>query len=91
MPISTRLWPMFNEVLRRHELMDGMMQKSGVDVPRAVRVDGGLAFIEARAKCRYCLHEDVCQDWLEASRGPQTAPVFCPNARFFHALRCEDG
>ena len=90
MPISTPLWPTLKQISRRHALMDRMMRTSGVDVPAAVRVDGGLAFIEARAKCRYCLHEGVCRDWLEASEGLQTPPDFCPNARFFRALRRED-
>jgi Family of unknown function (DUF6455) len=90
MSTSTRLWPTLEQVLRRQELMDLMMRTSRVDVPMAVRVDGGLAFIEARAKCRYCLHEGVCRDWLEASEGLQTPPDFCPNARFFHACRPED-
>ena len=58
MATSTRLWPRFEEVLRRQRLMERMMQTSGVDVPMAIRVDGGLAFIEARGKCRYCLHEE---------------------------------
>ena len=65
MPPSTRLWPTLKQVLRRQELMDRMMQTSGVDVLTAVRVDGGLALIEARAKCRFCLHEGACRDWLE--------------------------
>ena len=70
--------------------MDRMMQASGVNVLTAVRVDGGLAFIEARAKCRLCLHEGSCRDWLESCEGLQTPPDFCPNARFFCTLKRED-
>jgi hypothetical protein len=89
MPTSTPLWPTLKQVLRRQELMDRMMRMSGVDVVTAVRVDGGLAFVEARAKCRYCLHEEACQDWLESSEEPRMPPDFCPNASFFHACRAK--
>lgn len=85
MPTSTPLWPTLRQVLRRQELMDRMMQASGVDVLAAVRVDGGLAFAEARAKCRYCLHESDCRDWLESSKGLQMPPDFCAVASFFLA------
>ena len=97
MPIPTRLWPTLKEVLRRQDLMDRTMQTSGVDVLTAVRVDGGLAFVEARAKCRYCLHEGACRDRLESCEGLQIPPEglqmppdFCPNAGFFRACRRED-
>jgi hypothetical protein len=89
MPTSTRLWPTLDQVLRRQEFMDRMMRTSGVDVLAAVRVDGGLAFFEARAKCRFCLHEGTCRGWLESADGLQMPPDFCPNARFFRACRCE--
>jgi len=68
--------------------MDRMMQKRGVDAYVARRVDGGLAFHEARAKCRYCLHEEVCRRWLTI-RTPRASPDFCPNAAFF--LTCRTG
>jgi len=82
---SRLLWPTPERLRRRHALMDRMMQKRGVDALAALRVDGGLAFIEARAKCRYCLHEDVCRHWL-ATEAPTTLPDFCPNARFFQVV-----
>lgn len=90
MSLSTPLWPTLEQVLLRQELMDRMMQTSGVDVLTAVRVDGGLAFVEARAKCRYCPHEGACGDWLESSEGLQRPPDFCHNARFFLACRREE-
>jgi hypothetical protein len=90
MPTSARLWPTLEQVFRRRELMDHMMRTSGVDVLTAVRVDGGLTFIEARDKCRHCLHEDACRDWLGFSEGLQMPPNFCPNASFFRTLRRED-
>jgi hypothetical protein len=45
---STLLWPTQEQLRRRYELMDRMMQVRGVDVPAALRADVGLAFIEAR-------------------------------------------
>lgn len=63
------------------------MQKRGVDTDVARRVDGGLALKEARAKCRYCLHEETCRRWLTV-QAPRTSPDFCPNAAFF--LSCLD-
>ena len=84
MQSSRLLWPTLEEARQRQDLMDRMMQIRGVDVLTVLGVDGGLAFIEARAKCRYCLHEEVCRRWLEA---PRMAPDFCPNASFF--LSCQ--
>ncbi len=86
---SRFLWPMLEEVRHRQELMDRMMQTRGVDVLAALRADGGLAFIEARAKCRYCLHEEVCRQWL-ATDAPRMPPDFCPNAAFFLSCRSID-
>ena len=79
---SRLLWPTEEQLRRRNELMDRMMQKRGVDTHVARRVDGGLALKEARAKCRYCLHEETCRRWLTI-RAPRTSPDFCPNAAFF--------
>ncbi|TFG85741.1 MAG: hypothetical protein E4H18_05080 [Hyphomicrobiales bacterium] len=88
---TSRLWrPTREQVLRRQDLMDRMMATSGVGACAALRVDGGMAYIEARAKCRLCLHEAACQHWLAAGEGLHEPPDFCPNARFFCALRRED-
>jgi hypothetical protein len=62
--------------------MDRMMRKRGVNLDAARKVDGGLAFKEARAKCRYCLHAETCGRWLTISE-PKRSPDFCPNAEFF--------
>lgn len=85
MPNSRLLWPTREELRQRYGLMDRMMETRGVDVLAALRVDGGLAFIEARAKCRYCQHEGVCRHWL-ASEGQRGPGDFCPNAAFFKSL-----
>jgi len=82
MSSSRLLWPTQEQLRRRNELMDRMMQKRGVDTDVARRVDGGLALKEARAKCRYCLHEETCRRWLTI-KAPRTSPDFCPNAAFF--------
>ena len=49
---------------RRHELMDSMMQASGVDTLEAIVADWGQAFVGARATCRRCPHESECRQWL---------------------------
>lgn len=86
MPNSRLFWPTNEELRERYALMDQMMEAQGVDVPGAIRVDGGLAFIEARAKCRYCLHVGVCRRWLQ-SEGQQGTADFCPNVAFFRSCR----
>lgn len=83
---TSRYWPAFEQVVRRQHLMDRMMHLSGVNAANAVRVDGGLAFIEARAKCRFCPVEEACLLWL-ASDDLRAPPDFCPNARFFRSCR----
>jgi hypothetical protein len=82
MPNSRLPWPTQEQLRPRDALMDRMMQKQGVDEDAARRVDGGLAFFEARTKCRYCLHEEQCRRWLTL-KTPRTSPNFCPNAGFF--------
>lgn len=63
--------------------MDRMMLTTGVNMSRVVRIDGGLAFLEASSKCRLCPDEPACIHWLEGAEAPETAPEFCPNAKFF--------
>jgi hypothetical protein len=86
---SRLLWQTPEQLQRRYELMDRMMQKCGVDADAALGVDGGLAFTEARAKCRYCLHEETCRRWLTI-KAPRRSPDFCPNAAFFLSCRNDD-
>jgi uncharacterized protein DUF6455 len=87
---SRLLWPTPEQLRRRLDLMDRMMWKRGVDLCAALGVDGGMAFKEARAKCRYCLHEEACRRWLTI-RTPRTSPDFCPNAAFFSTcMRCDN-
>jgi len=86
---SGLLWPTQKQLRRRYELMDRMMQKRDVDTNTVLRVDGGLAFLEARARCRYCLHEEACRRWLTI-RAPQRSANFCPNATFFQTCLSTD-
>lgn len=82
MSSSRLLWPTNEELRERYALMDQMMEAQGADVLTAIRIDGGLAFIEARAKCRYCRHAGVCRLWLH-SEGHRGTADFCPNVAFF--------
>jgi len=86
---SRLLWPTEEELNRRYGLMDRMIQKRGVDTDAAREVDGGLAFLEALAKCRYCGKEEACRRWLTV-KAPRTSPDFCPNAAFFGTCRNAD-
>ena len=79
----SRYWPTFEQTLSRQRLMDEMMETCDVDMLSLVRRDGGLAFLEARTKCRYCLHENACRGWLRFTPVAERAPDFCPNAEIF--------
>lgn len=80
-------WPRFEQVLGRQRLMDQIMETCDVDMLSAVRVDGGLAFMEARGKCRFCVHESACREWLKFTPDAESAPDFCANADFFASCR----
>jgi hypothetical protein len=74
---------MFREVLIRQELMDNMMERSGVDVLDVIRKDRGASFVEARTKCRLCSCAKICREWVLAANGELSPPDFCPNAGIF--------
>lgn len=86
MSSSSRFWPARADIRRRHRLMRRMMRTAGVKPQDAARVDGGLAILEARAKCSYCQHEEACKAWLEAGEGVRLPPHFCANVRLFRLL-----
>lgn len=87
MATDTSRWPVFARVLRRHALMDEMIEKQGVDLIAAIRAGDG--FVQARARCRDCSHEGDCRDWFLEDAG---APAqFCPNLEFFRACKRGDG
>lgn len=87
MPSSSRFWPTRAEIRRRHRLMRRMIRAAGLKPQDVAKVDGGLAILEARAKCSYCQHEEACASWLKASGISGLPPDFCANARLFKALR----
>jgi hypothetical protein len=79
---------MLNRVLQQAELMDRMLERLGVDLFEAARLENGMAWYEARTQCIVCNSERKCQEWLkrtaaEPFMGP---PDFCHNAAFFR--RC---
>jgi hypothetical protein len=83
-------WSMFQQALRRHALMDEMMETSGVDPIAAVRT--GEGFVAARATCCECTHDDGCRTWfLEGGDALGQPAEFCPNAEFFRACKRESG
>jgi len=59
------------------------MQRMRVSPLTAARVDGGMAWYEARTKCIFCRRENECADWLEGSEGIGNPRQFCPNVEFF--------
>jgi hypothetical protein len=65
------------------ELMKRMMEHVGVAPVEAVRVDGGLAWLEARTKCLFCRHAGECRSWLEDAKTPTAPAEFCANSKFF--------
>ena len=58
----------------------------GVDRFAAARVNGGMAWYEARTKCIFCRREKECVDWLESPEDAGDPRRFCPNVEFF--MRC---
>ena len=77
-------WSMSQQALRRHALMDHMMDVTGVEPITAIRTGDG--FVTARAKCRNCPHETGCRAWILEGGGAEP-PEFCANAEFFRACK----
>ncbi|MBZ0208918.1 MAG: DUF6455 family protein [Hyphomicrobium sp.] len=75
--------PMLTWYLDCPELMARMMERAGVSPTEAARVDGGLAWLEARTKCIYCRHVGKCCNWPEGSDTRSTPADFCLNFEFF--------
>ena len=67
----------------RPDLMDRMMHPMSVSPVVAARVDGGMAWREARTKCIFCRCEDECVHWLDGKDGSGDPREFCPNVAFF--------
>jgi hypothetical protein len=82
---------MFDQVLRRQRLMDAVMEAGYVDVIAVIRVDEGQAFMDARSRCRHCVNEIRCRNWLGSPEPKSGPPDFCPNAALFTRCRQSDG
>ncbi len=70
-------WSILDRNSPHPELMQRMMERMAVNAITAMRMDGGMAWCEARTKCIFCRHEEECRHWLdgsEAPRGPHTMP-----------------
>lgn len=87
MASSSRFWPSRADIRRRHRLMRRMIRIAGLKPQDVAKVDGGLAILEARAKCAYCQHDAVCETWLGAGGDLRVPPDFCANALLFRELR----
>ena len=68
---------------RHPDLMERMMQRLSVSPLAAARVEGGMAWCEARTKCIFCRRENDCARWLEGPEGAGDPRQFCPNVEFF--------
>ena len=76
-------WQILNQASRQPKLMDRMMERMLVNLIVAGRIDGGMAWYEARTKCIFCRHEGQCRNWLEGSAALAGPTDFCPNVDFF--------
>jgi hypothetical protein len=68
---------------RHPGLMEQMMQRMNVDLSAASRVDGGMAWCEARTKCIFCRCKSECVYWLGGLEDAGDPRKFCPNVEFF--------
>ena len=82
-PRENDVWPTFNQLRHRPELMDQMILRLGVDLPSAIGVVKGEAFVQARSTCRNCPNESACWVWLDEAGTRPIPPDFCPNVCFF--------
>jgi hypothetical protein len=83
MTISDHRYWILDRSARHPDLMERMMQRLSVSPSAAARVDGGMAWCEARTKCIFCRRESQCALWLDGKDGSATAREFCPNVAFF--------
>ena len=83
MTISRYGWSILDRNSPHPELMQRMMERMAVNAITATRIDGGMAWCEARAKCIFCRHEEECRNWLDGSEALREPPDFCPIVEFF--------
>jgi hypothetical protein len=65
-------------------LFNRMIERCGVEVVEAVRLEQGEAYARAADACLLCPASGECAAWLDS--GSPLAPTFCPNLAFFR--RC---
>lgn len=75
----------FLRVERRARRMHEVMARLEVDPGRLVRLRGGDAYAEARARYLFCGTSDKCLRWLDQRRSQAAGPGFCPNLSLFEA------
>ena len=71
---------------RHPDLMERMMQRMSVSRVAAARIDGGMAWYEARTKCIFCRRENECARWLEHPEEKSDSPPILPQRRVFSAM-----
>ena len=72
----------------RWQNMCAMLDRLGLDASELAHGRLASDLRSAVTNCQHCDADHVCSDWLV--RAPQTlekAPVFCPNATLFAAVR----
>jgi hypothetical protein len=81
--------PMLDRVLDQAELMDRVIEAAGVNPARALRIDRGMAWYEARSRCIACHNDRRCRARLAATDADQVRdiPTFCPNRAFFELAK----
>jgi hypothetical protein len=47
--------------------------------------------MDARSRCRNCIHEIRCRSWLGSPAPKNGPPDFCPNAALLTRCRRSDG
>lgn len=72
---------------RRMALMQRMIQRLDVDVPKVVCADNGITFRAVVGRCRACGQSALCGKWLDGEAGDSSPSRFCPNAKTFEANR----
>ena len=86
----TVLTGFFRRADRQSRLMGEMMDRIGLQLDDAGRVNLGIPLRMAARVCLLCRRSDACEAWLASHRGPAEAPGFCPNAGFFRRVRAPD-
>lgn len=76
-------WPMYHRVWRRAELLDRMIDVLALDPLKAVSLDGGQAYFDARTRCLACFRAPECREMIELEPRRAGPPAFCLNEAYF--------